>query len=97
MTVNNSLGLIQTYDLDGTGSAHVALFSLSGAENRRDGDFGYLATSASVGDRVWYDADSDGIQDSGEMGFSGVTVTLTNTGGLVLTTLTDENGFYSFT
>ncbi|RXK17115.1 SdrD B-like domain-containing protein, partial [Macrococcus sp. DPC7161] len=30
-----------------------------------------------LGDKVWFDADKDGIQDAGEPGIPGVTVTLT--------------------
>ncbi|HND52737.1 MAG TPA: SdrD B-like domain-containing protein, partial [Pirellulaceae bacterium] len=63
-------------------------------------DFGYYKTTASVGDRVWQDSDGDGIQDSGEPGLAGVTVTLTVTypNGVttVVSTITDSTGFYSF-
>ncbi len=31
---------------------------------------------ASLGDRIWYDADADGVQDAGESGINGVTVDL---------------------
>ncbi len=34
-------GYSQTYDLDGTGSAHIASFSLGAGQNRTDVDFGY--------------------------------------------------------
>ena len=57
-----------------------------------------------IGDRVWDDADEDGIQDSGESGIAGVTVNLlTNTGspylndlGSATTTTTDAQGYYLF-
>ena len=57
---------------------------------------------ASIGDRVWYDTNANGIQDAGEEGVAGVVVELrTNqsggAGGTVLaTTTTDANGFYRF-
>ena len=52
----------------------------------------------SIGDRVWIDANDNGIQDGGELGVSGVTVNLLNSGGTVInTTLTDVTGNYSFT
>jgi hypothetical protein len=38
-------------------------------------DFGYKA-SGSLGDTVWYDANSNGLQDAGEPGINGVTVYL---------------------
>ena len=41
---------------------------------------------------VWNDTDGDGVQDGGELGIGGRTVTL----GLLLTTTTDSDGFYSF-
>ncbi|WP_457664695.1 SdrD B-like domain-containing protein [Thiolapillus sp.] len=54
---------------------------------------------ASLSDRVWYDTDGDGIQDAGEPGLGGVTVTLyaaANPGTVLATTVTDANGNYSF-
>src|SRR5690606_15531719 len=52
---------------------------------------------ASIGDRVWYDANDNGIQDGGESGVSGITVTLFNSVGTAIdTTTTDGSGNYSF-
>jgi len=52
---------------------------------------------ATIGDRVWYDQDGDGIQDAGENGIEGVTVSLVDAGNTVLaTTVTDANGNYLF-
>jgi hypothetical protein len=50
-----------------------------------------------VGDFVWTDLDSDGVQDAGEPGEAGVAVALVgaNTGQLSLT-FTDADGRYSF-
>ena len=65
-----------------------------------DQDFGYVSDPGvgAIGDRVWSDADSDGIQDPGEAGVAGVTLTLTDgTGANIGTTTTDENGNYLFT
>jgi serine-aspartate repeat-containing protein C/D/E len=54
-------------------------------------------TTASVGNYVWYDNNQNGIQDPGETGISGVTVTFYNASGVpVGTTVTDANGFYLF-
>ncbi|RXK17165.1 SdrD B-like domain-containing protein, partial [Macrococcus sp. DPC7161] len=50
-----------------------------------------------LGDKVWFDADKDGIQDAGEPGIPGVTVTLTKPDGSTVTTTTDANGNYVFT
>jgi len=52
---------------------------------------------ASIGDRVWIDSDADGVQDSGETGKSGVTVTLYKCDDtFVSSTITDGNGNYIF-
>ncbi len=60
---------------------------------------------AKLGDKVFYDVDRDGVQDAGELGVEGVTVTLTGGGadGVIgtaddttATTATDANGMYLF-
>ncbi|MBL8146378.1 MAG: DUF11 domain-containing protein, partial [Anaerolineae bacterium] len=65
-----------------------------------------LVPVASLGDRVWYDNDFDGIQDAGEPGVPGVTVRLLDASGnqatrddgsLIPDVVTDANGLYSFT
>lgn len=49
--------------------------------------------SASIGDLVWLDADSDGTQDSGEAGIDGVRVLLLDgAGNQVLSTTTSGGG-----
>ena len=51
----------------------------------------------SIGDRVWLDADCNGIQDAGEAGAPGVVVHLYDSGGNeLMTTTTDANGNYLF-
>lgn len=61
--------------------------------------------TASLGDRVWYDTNGNGRQDSGEGGVSGVTVTLKGAGrdgvfgtedDIGATTTTNSSGYYSF-
>ncbi len=53
---------------------------------------------AAIGDRVGYDPDRDGIQETGENGVPGVTVTLrTPAGAIVSTTTTSPTGYYHFT
>jgi len=53
---------------------------------------------AAVGDRVWIDSNCNGIQDGGESGASGVTVTLyaCDTDLLLDTDVTDGTGAYQF-
>lgn len=66
--------------------------------DRRDVDAGINYTIPSrIGDFVWYDNNSNGIQDADEPGIAGVTLTLYNSGGVVVaTTITDNNGYYQF-
>lgn len=55
------------------------------------------AGTARLGDKVWFDADVDGVQDANETGIAGVTVTLYNSlGTAIATTTTDANGNYQF-
>ncbi len=50
-----------------------------------------------IGNRVWYDANRNGIQDPGERPLPGATVNLYDaSGALVATTTTDANGNYLF-
>ena len=52
---------------------------------------------ASLGDRVWYDTNGNGIQDSGERGAENISVTLYEVDGSeVATARTDSNGLYKF-
>lgn len=52
---------------------------------------------ATIGDRVWVDANANGAQDAGEVGKAGVLVQLFDCNGNYLAqTLTDENGLYHF-
>ncbi|MFZ1497290.1 MAG: SdrD B-like domain-containing protein [Saprospiraceae bacterium] len=49
-----------------------------------------------IGNRVWLDADSDGIQDGNETGIPNVTVELYQGTTLLETATTDANGYYIF-
>lgn len=61
-------------------------------------DFGYVPIppppTGQIGDFVWKDANGNGIQDAGEAGFGGLTVTLT--GPVNATTTTNASGNYLF-
>jgi large repetitive protein len=80
VTVTGGLpdGIANSYDedLDGDSATPVVL---SDGENHLTADFGYFGTT-SLGDRVWWDLDSDGVQDPGEPGLGGVEVTVTFAG-----------------
>lgn len=68
-------------------------------KDRTDIDAGiYYTIPARIGDFIWNDLDKDGVQDAGEPGIAGVTVTLyDNAGNPLRTTITDNNGYYQFT
>ncbi|MBK8472485.1 MAG: carboxypeptidase regulatory-like domain-containing protein [Sphingobacteriales bacterium] len=74
--------------------------TLSSGEHDPTLDFGYEPPTplSSLGDFVWLDSDADGVQDAGEVGLAGVTVTLFNGDGTAtgLSTTTDATGFYQF-
>ena len=93
-------GLEQTYDYDGLGSPHTSDYALGAGEDNREQDFGYVGTG-SIGDRLWFDVNGDGVQDPGEDGIPGVTVTLEGDidgDGVIetITAVTDANGEYLF-
>ncbi|MEV4960196.1 carboxypeptidase regulatory-like domain-containing protein [Microbacterium sp. LMB2-1.2] len=63
------------------------------------GDLSALVAVAPVeiGNRVWFDADGDGVQDAGERPLAGVTVRLFDANGIVVATaVTDAQGNYLF-
>jgi protocatechuate 3,4-dioxygenase beta subunit len=76
----------------------TALITVAAGEFYENADFGYVKTptpgNAIIGDTVWYDADGDGVQDPGEPGVPGATVTLTSPGQNPIVVVTDQNGNY---
>lgn len=55
------------------------------------------ASPVEIGNRVWFDDDKDGVQDSNEAPIAGVSVELVDAAGLVLSTaITDAQGHYYF-
>lgn len=80
-------------NLDSNGSpASVTLATDASAD--RTIDFGFTKGTGQIGDRVWNDANGNGIQDGGEAGIAGVTVTLG--GAASASTTTDASGNYLF-
>ena len=73
--------------------------SVTSGSNYLTADSGYYYPT-DLGDFVWVDLDGDGIQDVGEPGLAGVTVTLVGTDGLgnavSLSDVTDASGAYGF-
>ncbi len=76
----------------------TASVTLAAGQNNTTVDAGMYVSSATLGDKVWLDANQNGIQDAGEAGIANVTVVLFNSSNTqVATTTTDANGNYSFT
>jgi hypothetical protein len=109
-------GLEPTYDEDGTITPdQIDNISVAAGDEHLTADFGYnwvtpAATTnpgtdepGALGDRIWNDADGDGVQDPGEAGIAGVEVQLYADldgdgiyGDLVDTVSTDATGNYIF-
>ncbi|WP_417912255.1 SdrD B-like domain-containing protein [Candidatus Electronema sp. TJ] len=89
-------GLAATYDKDGDKNSQTPV-TLAAGQVIEDIDFGYKwsGTGGVIGDRIWNDANGDGVQDPGEPGIGGVTVTLSD-GTNTWTTTTAPDGSYSF-
>ncbi|SHH71333.1 SdrD B-like domain-containing protein [Clostridium grantii] len=93
---------VQVDSVDLTIGTTITTTLISG-ENDLSWDAG--AHRAILGDYVWHDLDADGIQDSGEVGIAGITITLLDGSGNpakyadgsdVPATTTDSNGKYEF-
>jgi len=79
------------------GSGLTQQVTLNSGDNNLDLDAGIVALPAGIGDRVWLDTNGNGIQDSGEQGVDGAVVTLKDTAGHTLGTVTThDGGQYSF-
>jgi len=105
ITVNSATlpgGMRPTYDADGISTPHTTAVALGYGERNAAVDFGYTGTG-SIGDTVWNDGNRNGIQEVGEPGIPGVSVTLTgdfdNNGSVDYTTTASTNagGMYLFT
>src|SRR6185436_14628318 len=60
-------------------------------------DFGFCGGAGSIGDRIWSDDNSNGIQDPGENGIPDVFIELLDGDGNVIDqTVTDGDGMYTF-
>jgi hypothetical protein len=78
-------------------TGRTPLFNLAVGETDLSLDAGFFRPGT-IGDFVFDDIDADGIQDAGESGISGATVTLLDgQGNIIRTTTTNGVGFYQFT
>ncbi len=73
------------------------VFSIIAGQANDTLDIGLHQNSASVSNFIWNDLNQNGIQDNGETGIDGVTISLLNDNGRnVATTTTSGGGFYAF-
>ncbi|MCP5095591.1 MAG: hypothetical protein GY943_08570, partial [Chloroflexi bacterium] len=80
-----------------TATGETDVFSVTVGANKDDIDAG-LFQPATIGNLAWDDTDGNGIQDGGEIGISGVAVSLYKSDdSFVDSTSTDANGVYTFT
>lgn len=74
--------------------------TLSSGQSKLDNDFG-VVQAMEIGDFVWEDLNVNGIQDAGEPGIAGVSLTLNGItfdgNNIQASTTTDANGLYKFT
>jgi protocatechuate 3,4-dioxygenase beta subunit len=91
-------GSDDTKDSDvNTTTGETEATTLEAGENDPTWDMGIYLPKASIGDRVWYDDNVNGIQDAGEDGVADVTLYLLDENGTkIATTTTDSNGNYMF-
>ena len=82
------------YD-DGNGYAKIDVKTQEYGKNDHSFDAGFH--SASIGDRVWFDNNHNGVQDTNESGVAGIVVNLYDSSGNKLqTTTTAADGKYIF-
>jgi uncharacterized repeat protein (TIGR01451 family) len=74
-TLDVPAGMVESYDLDGTGTPSAAEFTLAAGGSETGADFGYTGTGQ-IGDTVFFDVDEDGVEDVGEPGIDGIEVEL---------------------
>ena len=70
-------------------------FTVVMVQDRNDLDIGGVLPGR-VGDFAWLDLNGNGLQDGGESGIPGITVSLLLDGEVIDTTVTDQYGYYFF-
>ncbi|MEY4927379.1 MAG: hypothetical protein RI894_1815, partial [Bacteroidota bacterium] len=88
---------------DANSNGRTPLISLAAGQNRTDIDAGLFPSNpfdvrfGTIGDRVWRDDNTDGIQQTNEQGVGGISVyLLDNNSQIVGVTVTDATGYYGF-
>jgi serine-aspartate repeat-containing protein C/D/E len=97
LLTSKNVGSNDGIDSDADASGSLGSVTVSAGQNVTNLDAG-LYQKGEIGDKVWYDSNGDGIQQSGEAAVKGIKVTLLNEKGVAIgTDTTDANGLYSFT
>ncbi len=112
LTIKDASGISDDEDSDGNpvntavngnpavpGKTYTDLISLAQGEDNLSVDLGLVTPGStnSLGNFVWFDANSNGVQDVAENGVPGVMVTLYNNAGTAIAvTTTDAGGQYLF-
>jgi uncharacterized repeat protein (TIGR01451 family) len=96
-TTDSHVAVLGTPNTDNNGQNNLGYTVVLDGTKYTDttADFGF-APLASVGNRVWYDSDKNGLQDSGETGVAGITVQLLSGTTVAATEVTDGMGSYAF-
>ena len=88
---------LQAVQTDGVYANKATVTVTGGLSDSDMSHYTVQAAKASLGDRIWYDKNANGVQDSGEAGVAGVTLDLYNGANvLVATTTTNATGNYLF-
>ncbi|WP_348697802.1 SdrD B-like domain-containing protein [Duganella fentianensis] len=90
-------GSDRALDSNADASGNLGTVTVAAGQSVTNFDAG-LYQKATIGDKVWYDTNGDGIKQSTELGAANVTVALLNEKGVVVATdVTDSSGAYLFT
>jgi CshA-type fibril repeat protein len=85
-------------DSDTNAEGRTDVITLQAGKINSSVDMGLHQKGSTVGDRVWYDENSNGIQDEGELGVNGVSVVLKDLADTTVdSTVTNASGEYHFT
>ncbi len=88
---------------DNNSQGNMYPIALGVGEDNQTGDLGFVAEDPAgdkgiIGNQIWYETDSNGVFDEGEVGIAGVRVLLLNSAGELLDeTITGSAGTYAFT
>ena len=92
-------GIIGLNNTTGNQTRAIRLYANNGINKANGlGDLEYQGQVApiEIGNRIWNDINTNGIQDAGESGINGITVNLYNAAGTQVGTTTTTNGEYYF-